>query len=122
MLIQLQQLHESVQIYIYKNKEIYKYINTSHLLLVQDIDACLDVRKSVRRGQDGFALVLLIQVAVRSAVQRERSTVHEGAQVVVLVKVGNPLLHLVRVEVWLHVGDLEVGLKKKKKKIQSIDQ
>lgn len=86
----------------------------THLLLVNDVDACLDVREGVRRGEDGFPLVLLDQVAVCTAVQRERRAVHEGAQVVVLVKVGDPLLQLVGVEERLHVGDLEVGLEHKK--------
>lgn len=80
---------------------------------MNDVDARLDVREGVRRGEDGFPFVLLDQVAVRSAVQRERRAVHEGAQVVVLVKVGDPLLQLVGVEERLHVGDLEVGLEHK---------
>ena len=59
---------------------------------MDNIDACLDVRESMRRREDGFAFVLLIQVAVGSAVQSEGSTVHEGTQVVVLVKVGDSFL------------------------------
>lgn len=83
----------------------------THLFLVDDVDARLDVREGVRRRQDAFAFVLFVQVAVGSAVQCEGSTVHEGTQVVVLVKVGDSLLELVRVEEWFNVGDLEVGLK-----------
>ena len=64
----------------------------------------------MQHGKDGLALVLLVQVAVGAAVQRERRAVHEGAQVVVLVEVRDPLLQLVRVEEGLHVGDLQVGL------------
>lgn len=59
---------------------------------MDNIDACLDVREGMRCCKDGFAFVLLVQVAVGSAVQSEGSTVHEGAQVVVLVKVGDSFL------------------------------
>lgn len=59
---------------------------------MDNVDARLDVRERVRRRQDGFALVLLVEVAVRAAVQSEGGAVHEGAQVVVLVKVGDSLL------------------------------
>lgn len=78
---------------------------------MDDVDARLDVREGVRRCQDGFAFVLLVQVAVSAAVQSEGGAVHEGTQVVVLVKVGDSFLQLVGVEVGLDVGDLEVGLK-----------
>lgn len=64
----------------------------THLLLVNNIDACLDVGEGMRCCKNGFAFVLLVQVAVCSAVQSEGSTVHEGAQVVVLVKVGDSFL------------------------------
>lgn len=60
--------------------------------------------------QDCFALELLVQLPVSSAVQREGRAVHETPQVVVLVKVSYPVLHLVRVKVRLHVGYLNVGL------------
>lgn len=62
------------------------------LLLVDHVDPCLDVRESVRRREDGFALVLLVQLAVGSPVQSEGSTVHEVTQVVVLVKIGDSFL------------------------------
>lgn len=77
---------------------------------MNDIDTCLDVGEGVRRCEDGFAFVLLVQIAVCSAVQREGSAVHEGAQVVVLVEVSDSLLQLVCVEERFDVGDLEVGL------------
>lgn len=64
----------------------------TRLLFVDNVDACLDVREGMRCSKNGFAFVLLVQVAVSSAVQCERSAVHEGAQVVVLVKVGDPFL------------------------------
>jgi len=81
-----------------------------YLLLVDDVDARLDVGERVRRGEDGLALELLVQVAVGAAVQRERRAVHEAPQVVVLVEVRDAVLHLVRVEVRLHVRDLDEGL------------
>lgn len=62
------------------------------LLLVDDVDPRLDVRERVRCCEDGFAFVLLVQLAVRPPVQSERSTVHEVAQVVVLVKIGDSFL------------------------------
>ena len=82
----------------------------THLFFVDDVDACLDVWEGVGGGEDGLALVLLVQVTVGAAVQSEGCAVHEGAQVVVLVKVGDPLLQLVCVEEGLHVRDLEAGL------------
>lgn len=85
--------------------------HNTHLLLVHNVDASLDVREGMRRRQSGFALVLIVQVTVGSAVQGEGRTVHEGTQVVVLVKVGDSFLQLVCVKVRLDVGDLEVGLK-----------
>lgn len=80
------------------------------LLLVDDVDPGFDVGEGVGGGEDGLALELLVQVAVGAAVQREGRAVHEAPQVVVLVEVGDPVLHLVRVEVGLHVRDLDVGL------------
>lgn len=77
---------------------------------MDDVDARLDVGEGVRRGEDGLPLELLVQVAVRPPVQRERRAVDEAPQVVVLVKVRDAVLHLVRVEVRLHVRDLDEGL------------
>lgn len=82
----------------------------NYLLLVDDVDSCLYIGEGVRRRQDGFALVLLVQVAVCPAIQGEGSAVHEGAKVVVLVKIGDPFLQLIGVKVWLNIGDLEEGL------------
>lgn len=82
------------------------------LLLVDDVDPRLDVRESVRRREDGFAFVLLVQLAVGSPVQSEGSTVHEVTQVVVLVKIGDSFLQLIRVEERLDVRYLEVCLKR----------
>lgn len=81
---------------------------------MDDVDARLDVGEGVRGGEDGLPLELLVQVAVRPPVQRERRAVDEAAQVVVLVKVRDAVLHLVGVEVRLHVGDLDEGLREDK--------
>lgn len=56
------------------------------------VDARLDVREGMRCREDGFAFILLVQVAMGSAVQSEGSAVHEGTQVVVLVEVGDSFL------------------------------
>ena len=45
---------------------------TTHLLPVDDLDSGLDVREVVGGRQDGLALVLLVQLAVRVPVRRER--------------------------------------------------
>lgn len=82
----------------------------SHLLFVDDVDACLDVRESVGGGEDGLPLELFVQVPVRPPVQSEWGAVDEAPQVVVLVKVSDAVLHLVRVEVRLHIRDLDEGL------------
>lgn len=77
---------------------------------MDDVDPGFDVGEGVGGGEDGLALELLVEVAVGAAVQREGRAVHEAPQVVVLVKVRDPVLHLVRVKVGLHVRDLDVGL------------
>lgn len=77
---------------------------------MDDVDARLDVGEGVGGGEDGFALVLLVQVPVRPSVQGEGGAVDEAPQVVVLVEVGDAVLHLVGVEVGLHVRDLDEGL------------
>lgn len=82
-----------------------------HLLFVNDVYPGFNVRESMGCRQDGFALELLVQLPVSPAVQREGRAVHETPQVVVLVEVSYPVLHLVRVEVRLHVGYLNVGLR-----------
>lgn len=78
---------------------------------MDDVDARLDVREGVGGGEDGLALVLLVQVPVRPPVQREGGAVDEAPEVVVLVKVSDAVLHFVGVEVRLHVGDLDEGLR-----------
>lgn len=81
-----------------------------YLLLVDDVHTGLYVREGVRRCEDCFAFVLLMKVAVCPAVQSKGSAVHEGAKVVVLVKISDSFFQLVSVKVRLDIGDLEVGL------------
>lgn len=66
----------------------------------------------MRRCEDSFTFVLLVQLAMCSPIQSEGSTVHEVTQVVVLVKISDSFLQLIRVKEWLNVGDLKVGLKR----------
>lgn len=77
---------------------------------MDDIDPGFNVGEGVGRGQDSFALELLVQLPVSSAVQGEGGAVHEPPQVVVFVEVSDPVLHLIGVKVGLHVGYLNVGL------------
>lgn len=81
-----------------------------HLFFVDDVDAGLDVGESVGGGQDGFALELIVQIPVRTPVQRERRAVDKAPQVVVLVEVRDAVLHLIGVKVRLHVRDLDISL------------
>lgn len=77
---------------------------------MNDVYPGFNVREGVGRRQDRFALELLVELPVSSAIQREGRAVHETPQVVVFVEVSYPVLHLVRVKVRLHVGYLNVGL------------
>lgn len=89
----------------------------AHLLFVDDVDPCLNVRKGVRRGEDGFAFELLVQVPVGAPVQGERGAVDEAPQVIVLIEVGDAVFHLVSVEVRLHVRDLNERLQKRHNRV-----
>lgn len=84
----------------------------THLLFVDDVDACLDVRECVGGSEDGLAFELFVQVPMGPPIQSERGAVDETPQVVVLVEVSDAVLHLVRVEVRLHIRDLDEGLQK----------
>lgn len=77
---------------------------------MDDVDARLDVREGVRGGEDGFAFVLLVQIAVCSSIQREGGAVDETPQIVVLVEVSYAVLHFVGVKVRLHVCNLDERL------------
>lgn len=88
---------------------------------MDDVYAGFDVGEGMAGGENGFALVLLMQVSMRSAVQRERSTVHKAPQVVVFVKVCDAVLHLVRVKVRLHIRDLNECLSQNTKEMFHTD-
>lgn len=84
----------------------------TNLLFVDDVNACLDVREGVGGGEDGLAFELFVQVPVCPPIQSEGGAVDETSQVVVLVKVSDAVLHLIRVKVRLHICDLDEGLQK----------
>ena len=95
-----------------KKNELETFSVSTDLLFVDDVDACLDVRERVGGGEDGLAFELLVQVPVGTPIQSERGAVDETSQVVVLVEVSDAILHLVRVEVRLHICDLDEGLQR----------
>ena len=96
----------------------YRHCPLPYLLFVYDVDAGLDVGEGMRGGEDGLPFELLVEVAVCTAVQREGRAVDKASQVVVLVEVGDAVLHLVRVEEGLHVRDLNVSLRKSLKNVK----
>lgn len=79
----------------------------TYLLFVDDVYPCLDVREGVGGGEDGLAFELFMQIPMCPPIQGERGAVHKTSQVVVLVKVGYAVLHLISVEVRLHICDLD---------------
>lgn len=64
--------------------------------------------------QDRLPLELFMQLPMSTSVQGKGRAVHETPQVVVFVKIGNPVLHLVCVKVGFHIGYLNVGLEQRK--------
>lgn len=62
-------------------------------------------------GQDGVPLVLLIKFSSGTPIHSERCSVHEPRDVEVLLKVGNPVLHLILIKIGLHKSNLYVCLK-----------
>ena len=81
-----------------------------YLLLLDDVDAGLDVGEGVHGGQDGLPLVLLAELSPRAARSCEGRGEHEAPEVEVLLEVGQPVLHLVVVEIGLCIRDLDVCL------------
>lgn len=61
-------------------------------------------------GEDGLAFELFVQVPMGPPIQSERGTVDETSQVIVFVKVGDAVLHLVCVKVGLHICNLNESL------------
>lgn len=86
----------------------------TYLLFVDDVNACFDVRERVRGGQDGLAFELFVQVPVCPSIQSEGGAVDKTSQVVIFVKVSDPVLHFIRVKIRLHVRDLDEGLQKQR--------
>ena len=84
----------------------------AYLLLLDDVDAGLDVGEGVHGGQDGLPLVLLAELSPRAARSGEGRREHEAPQVEVLLEVGQPVLHLVVVKVGLRIRDLDVRLER----------
>lgn len=63
-------------------------------------------------GEDGLPLVLLVEFTPRAAALGEGCGVHEASQVKVLLKVCQPVFHLIVVKVGFHVSDLDICLEK----------
>lgn len=82
----------------------------SYLLFVDDVDAGLDVREGVGSSEDGLSLVLFVQVTVRPSIQRKRRAIDKPPQVVVLIEVCDPVLHLIGVEIRFNIRDLNESL------------
>lgn len=84
-----------------------------YLLFLDDVDASLDIGEGMHGGEDGLPFVLLVQLASRPSALGERCRVHETPQVEVLLKVCQPVFHLVVIKVGLHISDLDVCLKRR---------
>lgn len=65
-------------------------------------------------GQDGVPPVLLMELSPRPPLQGEGRGVHEPSQIEILLKVGDPVFHLILIKVGLHKSDLYVGLEGKR--------
>ncbi len=61
-------------------------------------------------GEDGLPLVLLVEFASRPPALGEGRGVHEAPQVEVLLKVCQPVFHLVVIKEGLHESDLDICL------------
>lgn len=83
-----------------------------YLLFLDDVDASLDVGEGMQGGEDGLSLVLLVEFPPRPSALGEGSGVHETPQVEVLLKVCQPVFHLIVIEVGLHIGDLDICLER----------
>lgn len=74
------------------------------------VDASLDIREGVVRAQQCLALVLFMQLSMCTPIGGEGCAEQKGAQPVVAIKIGHPVLELIGVEMWFHIRDLDVGL------------
>lgn len=77
---------------------------------MDDINAGSDVGESMRSGEQSLALELLVQIPMCSSIQCEWGTKHEGAQIVVLVKIRDTVLQFIGVKERLHISQLDVCL------------
>lgn len=84
----------------------------TYLLLLDDVDASLDIGEGVHGSEDGLPLVLLVEFAPWPSALGERRGVHEAPQVEVLLKVCQPVFHLIVIKVGLHVSDLDICLER----------
>lgn len=74
------------------------------------VNASLDVRECVVRAQQCLALVLFMQLPVCTPVGCEGRAEQKGAQPIVAIEIGHPVLELIGVEMWFHIRDLDIGL------------
>lgn len=81
---------------------------------MDDVDPCLDIRESVGGSEDGLAFELFMKVPMCPPIQGERRAVHKTSQVVVLVKVGDAVLHFICVKVRLYICDLDECLQEER--------
>lgn len=63
-------------------------------------------------GEDGLPLVLLVEFAPWPPALGEGCGVHEAPQVEVLLKVCQPVFHLVVIKEGLHISDLDIRLER----------
>lgn len=63
-------------------------------------------------GEDGLPLVLLVEFPPRPPALGEGRGVHEAPQVEVLLKVCQPVFHLIVIEKGLHISDLDICLER----------
>lgn len=82
----------------------------AHLLPVAHMDASLDVGEGMVRAQQCLALVLFVQLPVCTPIGCKGRAEQKGAQPVVAVEIGHPVLELIGIEVRFHICDLDVSL------------
>lgn len=63
-------------------------------------------------GKNGLPLVLLVEFTPWPSALGEGRGVHEAPQVEVLLKVCQPVFHLIVVKVGLHISDLDICLER----------
>lgn len=81
---------------------------------MDDVDTGLDVGESMGGSEDGLSFKLFMQVTVSSSIECEWRAVDEATQVVVLIKVGDAVLHFISVKIWFDIRDLNKSLCQRK--------